>query len=57
MKIKAIKCKKCGDTIYSRNTHDFHYCSCKTVAVDGGFDYLRVLGEPENYQANAKVKV
>ena len=27
MKISAIKCKKCGDIIYSRTLHDFHYCT------------------------------
>lgn len=42
MKISAVKCLGCGDVIYSRATHDFHYCSCGKTFVDGGFDYLRV---------------
>ena len=37
----CIKCKKCGDIIESESRHDFKYCSCKRVAVDGGHDYLR----------------
>lgn len=41
MKIKAIRCPKCGDVIYSRARHDFHWCTCKLIGVDGGFDYTK----------------
>ena len=37
----AIRCKNCGDVIESETRHDFKYCSCKRVFVDGGHDYLR----------------
>lgn len=37
----AIKCKKCGDVIESTSVHDFKFCSCGSVAIDGGHDYLR----------------
>ncbi len=46
----AIKCKLCGDTIYSRTRHDFRWCSCKSIAIDGGFDYCRVIGELDNIE-------
>ena len=36
-----IKCKKCGEVIESVSVHDFKYCRCQTVAVDGGREYLR----------------
>lgn len=36
-----IKCKHCGDIIESKYTHDFKFCSCKKVYVDGGKLYLR----------------
>lgn len=36
-----IRCKHCGDVIESKYRHDFVVCSCGTVAVDGGKDYLR----------------
>jgi len=39
-----LECKKCGDIIYSSNRHDFKYCKCGSVAVDGGMDYLRRAG-------------
>jgi len=50
--VTAIQCPDCGDLIYSRAHHDFHGCSCwdtkedhsTGVAVDGGFEYLRVCG-------------
>lgn len=43
MKIKAVKCKGCGDIIYSCARHDFRWCSCKKTACDGGqTDYVKV---------------
>lgn len=42
MKIKAIRCPKCRDVIYSRARHDCRQCGCGFVAIDGGFDYLKV---------------
>jgi hypothetical protein len=36
-----VKCLKCGDVIESKSVHDFKYCTCGNVAVDGGHDYLR----------------
>lgn len=37
----AIKCNHCGDVIESTHVHDFKWCSCKTVAVDGGHCYCK----------------
>jgi Zn-finger nucleic acid-binding protein len=42
MKVKAIACPTCRTIIYSRARHDFHYCRCGEVAVDGGFDYMKI---------------
>jgi hypothetical protein len=39
------KCKKCGDIIFSAHRHDFKYCSCGAIAVDGGMDYARRVGD------------
>lgn len=46
--VTGIICPKCGDFIYSRARHDFHWCSCKNVFVDGGFEYLRWGGRDCN---------
>ena len=43
-----IRCRKCGDIIQSMYRHDFVWCSCKRVAVDGGGWYCRILFENEN---------
>ena len=37
----AIKCNNCGDIIESKYTHDFKFCSCRTVSVDGGLSYAK----------------
>lgn len=36
-----IQCKYCGDVIESTYTHDFKWCSCKSVYIDGGLEYAR----------------
>lgn len=42
------RCAKCGDIIESTHVHDFKYCSCGAIAVDGGHDYIRRLGKLED---------
>lgn len=49
-----IRCKKCGDIIESKHVHDFKWCSCKSVAVDGGKKYLRRLGNFEDFEELSK---
>jgi hypothetical protein len=41
IKRNAIKCNHCGDVIESTHVHDFKWCSCGTVAVDGGKQYCK----------------
>ena len=43
MKIQAFKCPKCSAVVFSRTRHDYRWCPCKTIAVDGGLDYSRVV--------------
>lgn len=45
-----IKFKKCGDIIESKSTNDYKRCSCGAVAVDGGKDYLKRIGNEEDYE-------
>ena len=35
-----VRCNNCGDEIESKSTHDFKWCKCRSVAVDGGLEYL-----------------
>ncbi len=39
----SVRCLGCGDEIVSGHRHDFKYCSCGAVAVDGGTAYTRRL--------------
>jgi tRNA(Ile2) C34 agmatinyltransferase TiaS len=39
--VNKIKCNKCGEIIESVHRHDFKFCKCGSVAVDGGKDYLK----------------
>ena len=51
-----IKCKKCGDIIESKSTNDYKRSSCGAVAVDGGKDYLKRMGNEETYDAFSELK-
>lgn len=42
MKVSAIHCPNCGDTIYSRARHDMIGCTCRKIWIDGGFDYIKI---------------
>ena len=42
--VNAIQCGFCRDIIFSRANHDMRWCSCGAVAIDGGFDYCRLVG-------------
>jgi hypothetical protein len=48
--VNQVRCKKCGDEPYSAHRHDFKYCTCGSIAVDGGQEYLRRVGDPHNYE-------
>ena len=50
IKVNKIKCRKCGDNIESTLVHDFKFCLCGACAVDGGTEYLRRIGEREDWE-------
>jgi len=35
------QCKLCDDVIESKHGHDFRWCKCGEIAVDGGKSYLK----------------
>lgn len=39
-----LQCHKCADIIESKHGHNFVSCSCGNIAVDGGKNYLRRVG-------------
>ena len=50
IKVNKIKCKKCWNIIESKTTNDLKRCSCGAVAVDGGKEYLKRIGNDEEYE-------
>uniref|UniRef100_A0A6M3LEM0 DUF7695 domain-containing protein n=1 Tax=viral metagenome TaxID=1070528 RepID=A0A6M3LEM0_9ZZZZ len=50
------KCLKCGDVIESRSVHDFVWCNCHSIAVDGGREYLRRVGEAFDMKELSEIK-
>lgn len=47
--MNQAKCGKCGDVIVSKFRHDFVQCQCGAIAVDGGNDYIRRIGDPSDF--------
>ena len=46
--VNKIQCKKCNDIIESKHVHDFKWCTFKSIAVDGGLEYIRRVGSLED---------
>lgn len=52
-----IRCKVCGEILESKHRHDWVCCSCfkesggtRGVFVDGGCDYVRIGGDPNDWE-------
>lgn len=56
--INRIRCKNCDDLIENETVHDFKYCFCETVFVDGGHDYLRrgYMKRSDDYEELSEVE-
>lgn len=48
--MSKIKCDLCNDIIESKYRHDFVTCKCGACSVDGGNEYLRILGDLSKIQ-------
>jgi hypothetical protein len=42
------QCAKCKEIIFSVHRHDYKSCECGAIAVDGGQDYIKRVGNREN---------
>ena len=40
-----LKCLYCNDIIESKHQHDFRWCKCQSVFIDGGLEYRRIGGD------------
>lgn len=46
----SAKCRKCGEEVESKTLHDFAWCKCGSIALDGGKSYLKRSGNPEDFE-------
>lgn len=46
----AAQCLKCNDIVESVHRHDFRWCKCGAIAVDGGKEYRRRVGDLDAYK-------
>lgn len=53
----AACCRKCNTIIESTHRHDFVSCKCGAIFVDGGLEYLRRGGDPEDFIDMTEFKV
>ena len=44
-----VMCARCLDVITSEYREDFKSCKCGAIAIDGGADYTRCIGNPEDF--------
>ena len=51
----AARCRKCDTIVESRHVHDFRACKCRAIFVDGGLEYLRAGGNPEDFESLLEV--
>lgn len=45
--LNAVECDACQQVVWSEHRHDYRECGCGLIAVDGGLDYLRRVGDGE----------
>lgn len=41
VEVAAQVCSLCHYTIFSRARHDYRFCQCGEIGIDGGFDYRK----------------
>lgn len=46
----SARCKNCDDVIVSKHRHDFVWCKCRALAVDGGLDYAKRVGRLNGFE-------
>lgn len=50
IKKNKVMCLKCQDIVESTHRHDFRWCKCGAIAVDGGTAYLKRVGNLNSYR-------
>jgi hypothetical protein len=47
------RCKKCNTVIQSKHRHDFVWCKCGAIAIDGGAEYIKCTGDYNDFDFKA----
>jgi len=47
---RKLRCLKCKDVVESKSVHDFQGCKCGAIFIDGGNEYTRIGGYPEDME-------
>jgi len=47
LEVGAIQCPTCLDIVFSRAHHDMCFCTCGSVAIDGGREYSQITFHAE----------
>ena len=45
----AVRCLLCDDVIQSHHRHDFKWCKCGAIGIDGGPVYTKMTGNIDGY--------
>lgn len=45
-----VKCRKCGDEIWSKYVGEFVTCKCGAISVDQTRHYTRYIGTPSDFE-------
>jgi len=53
----SARCLDCNTEIESTHRHDFKWCACGNLAVDGGKDYLRRLFQNSARYVDTSIEV
>jgi ribosome biogenesis SPOUT family RNA methylase Rps3 len=41
--LRGLRCPKCKEVVVSLHVHDFRWCGCKSLAIDGGSEYCKIV--------------
>lgn len=48
-KVNATVALCCGTILHSKHRHDFVTCKCGQLSIDGGNDYIKIVGDKTKY--------
>lgn len=51
-----VKCKHCKDIIESLSVNDYKKCYCGKIEISGGHDYLKRIGNKDDYEELSNIR-